>query len=81
MLANDSAGQAVRVPSRGFTGVTFWTAGTVGPVTPSGPVRVRIRGTPRRNGRRPRGRPHPHGAGPHPHLGAGSPPCSPRHRR
>ncbi|MFD4722524.1 polysaccharide lyase beta-sandwich domain-containing protein [Streptomyces sp. NPDC058423] len=43
IIANDSAGQGVRVPSRGFTGAGFWSAGTVGPVTASGPVSVQIR--------------------------------------
>ncbi|MFF7716147.1 polysaccharide lyase beta-sandwich domain-containing protein [Streptomyces sp. NPDC007988] len=43
ILANDSAGQGVRVPSRGFTGARFWSTGTVEPVTASGPVSVQIR--------------------------------------
>ncbi|MGW7368017.1 polysaccharide lyase beta-sandwich domain-containing protein [Streptomyces sp. NPDC054841] len=43
ILANDAGQQAVRVPSRGFTGINFWSAGTVGKVTASAPVSVQIR--------------------------------------
>ncbi|MEJ8661969.1 polysaccharide lyase 8 family protein [Streptomyces sp. MS1.AVA.4] len=43
ILANDAGHQGVRVPSRGFTGINFWSPGTVGTVTVSAPVSVQIR--------------------------------------
>ncbi|MEU6707275.1 polysaccharide lyase 8 family protein [Streptomyces wuyuanensis] len=43
ILANDDGSQGVHVPSRGFTGVNFWSAGTAGALTASAPVSVQIR--------------------------------------
>ncbi|MEV0091271.1 polysaccharide lyase 8 family protein [Streptomyces sp. NPDC050738] len=43
ITANTPQQQAVRVPSRGFTGINFWEAGTAGAVTASAPVSVQIR--------------------------------------
>ncbi|MEH0636565.1 polysaccharide lyase 8 family protein [Streptomyces bottropensis] len=43
ILANDSACQAVHVPSLGLIGATFWHAGTVGPLTASAGASVLIR--------------------------------------
>ncbi|MEU7279336.1 polysaccharide lyase 8 family protein [Streptomyces sp. NPDC045431] len=45
VLANTNDQQGVRVPALGFTGVTFWLAGTVGPVTVSAPASVLVRET------------------------------------
>ncbi|MFI6122912.1 polysaccharide lyase 8 family protein [Streptomyces sp. NPDC051064] len=42
ILANSGAQQGVRVPSSGFTGINFFAAGTVGPVTADAPVSVQI---------------------------------------
>lgn len=46
-LANTAAQQGVSVPSLGFTGINFWSAGTVGGVTASIPacVMIRVSGT------------------------------------
>ncbi|MCX5292768.1 polysaccharide lyase 8 family protein [Streptomyces sp. NBC_00183] len=43
LLANDSACQAVRVPSRGLTAANFWQPGTAGPLTASAPASVLLR--------------------------------------
>ncbi|RST04209.1 lyase [Streptomyces sp. WAC05374] len=43
VLANTNDQQGVRVPSLGFTGVSFWFGGTVGAVTASAPASVMIR--------------------------------------
>ncbi|MEV3855852.1 polysaccharide lyase 8 family protein [Streptomyces sp. NPDC050095] len=43
VTANSGAQQGVRVPSLGFTGVTFWEPGTVGKVTADAPLVVQIR--------------------------------------
>ncbi|WUS99708.1 polysaccharide lyase 8 family protein [Streptomyces sp. NBC_00708] len=40
---NSGARQAVRVPSLGFTGITFWEPGTAGKVTVDAPLSVQIR--------------------------------------
>ncbi|MFM9371474.1 polysaccharide lyase 8 family protein [Streptomyces sp. Da 82-17] len=41
-LANSARAQGIRVPSLGFTGVTFWEPGTVGKVDVDAPVCVQI---------------------------------------
>ncbi|MDI3405314.1 polysaccharide lyase 8 family protein [Streptomyces cavernicola] len=41
-LANSARVQGIRVPSLGFTGVTFWEPGTAGKVTVDAPVCVQI---------------------------------------
>ncbi|MDI3417511.1 polysaccharide lyase 8 family protein [Streptomyces luteolus] len=41
-LANSARAQGIRVPSLGFTGVTFWEPETVGKVTADAPVCVQI---------------------------------------
>ncbi|MFJ6013225.1 polysaccharide lyase 8 family protein [Streptomyces sp. NPDC092952] len=43
VLAQDADRTGIHVPSLGFTGITFWAAGTAGPVTASAPVCVQIR--------------------------------------
>ncbi|BBC32709.1 Lyase [Streptomyces graminofaciens] len=43
ILANDSARQAVHVPSLGLTAANFWQAGTVGPLTASAGASVLLR--------------------------------------
>ncbi|WP_328432144.1 polysaccharide lyase 8 family protein [Streptomyces sp. NBC_00453] len=43
LLANDSACQAVLVPSRGLTAANFWQPGTAGPLTASAPASVLLR--------------------------------------
>ncbi|MEU8520108.1 polysaccharide lyase 8 family protein [Streptomyces sp. NBC_01216] len=43
VLANTAEGQGVRVPSLGFTGISLWSAGTVGEVTTTAPASVLIR--------------------------------------
>ncbi|MEV6327818.1 polysaccharide lyase 8 family protein [Streptomyces sp. NPDC051909] len=43
IIANSVARQAVRVPSLGFTGSTFWEPGTAGKVTVDAPLSVQIR--------------------------------------
>ncbi|MFB6815326.1 polysaccharide lyase 8 family protein [Streptomyces sp. NPDC056347] len=43
ILAQDADRTGIQVPSLGFTGVTFWAAGTAGPVTVDAPVCVQIR--------------------------------------
>lgn len=43
ILADDDQRHGVRVLSRGFTGVTFRSAGTVGTLTASAPVSVQVR--------------------------------------
>ncbi|MGW0731649.1 polysaccharide lyase 8 family protein [Streptomyces sp. NPDC002851] len=48
LLANSPSAQGIRVPSLGFTGVTFWKPGTVGKVTVDAAVSVQI--TERRDG-------------------------------
>lgn len=42
VLANTDDQQGVTVPSLGFTGVSFWFGGTVGPLVASGPCCVMI---------------------------------------
>ncbi|WP_244529631.1 polysaccharide lyase beta-sandwich domain-containing protein [Streptomyces wuyuanensis] len=71
-LAEDPR-QGVRVPSRAFTGVNFWSAGTVGTLTASAPVNVQIR-------QRGDGTAVVSAASPS-SGGTGSPPCSPRRPR
>lgn len=43
ILANSGAQQGVRVPALGFSGVAFWSGGTVGPLMASAPCAVLIR--------------------------------------
>jgi hyaluronate lyase len=43
ILANTPKAHGVQVPSLGFTGVNFWSAGTVGKLTASAPCSVMIR--------------------------------------
>lgn len=43
ILANDSACQAVHVPSLGLIGATFWQPGTVGPLTATAGASVLVR--------------------------------------
>ncbi|MDN3025081.1 polysaccharide lyase 8 family protein [Streptomyces sp. S.PB5] len=43
VLANDSARQAVHVPSLGLTAANFWQAGTAGPLTASAGASVLVR--------------------------------------
>ncbi|MEV5608941.1 polysaccharide lyase family 8 super-sandwich domain-containing protein [Streptomyces sp. NPDC052225] len=43
VTVNSAAAQGVRVPSLGFTGVTFWEPGAVGKVTVDAPLVVQIR--------------------------------------
>ncbi|WP_372349704.1 polysaccharide lyase 8 family protein [Streptomyces sp. KL116D] len=43
VTVNSAAQQGVRVPSLGFTGVTFWEPGTVGKVSVDAPLIVQIR--------------------------------------
>ena len=43
LLANDSARQAVHVPSLGLTAANFWQPGTAGPLTASAPAGVLVR--------------------------------------
>ncbi|MGW2523382.1 polysaccharide lyase 8 family protein [Streptomyces sp. NPDC001617] len=43
LLANDTACQAVRVPSLGLTAANFWQPGRAGPLTASAPASVLVR--------------------------------------